>query len=404
MAEIQKMPKSGYTMTEGKIFSVKVRVGDTVNKGDVLMEYETEKISGEVIASISGTVLEIYVEAGDVVEVFGELCLIGMEGESVIRKESHKKAGIPTAHDTESGISAMHDTDSVVVLASPLAKKLARENGVDISGIKGSGANGRIEKKDILEAIAIKEVKEAKKEIESKNEPSNFAAYRCEEMSMMRKTVARRLIESKQNAPHVYFRKEVNANRLWEMKIAFAQSSLKKNGKKLSINDIILKAAAMALGEFPLMNSHIEQDKICYCDDVNLGMAVDLGDGLVVPVIRCAEKMGLFELSKAAAVLNDKARNNKLTLDEMTGGTFTVSNLGGLGLDEFTAIINPPEAGILAVGSIKDKPVVSGNNIVIGKTLVLNLSVDHRLIDGVVAARFLNRICELLEDVYSLVS
>lgn len=402
MAEIQKMPKSGYTMTEGRICSVKVKAGDKVNKGDVLMEYETEKITGEVIASISGTVLDVYVQEGDVVEVFGELCVIGEEGESVVRNDLGTKGSAPAANDTDSGIKDKEETKMSqpkgTVLASPLAKKLAREHGLDISEIKGSGVNGRVEKKDVLAAI---EKKNDSSQSTSQS-TSQSESLRYEEMSMMRKTVARRLTESKQNAPHAYFRKEVNVSRLLEMRSAYSELAVKKNGKKLSINDIILKATAMALREFPIMNSHIEQDKICYNDDVNLGIAVDIENGLVVPVIHGADKMGLFELSKAAAVLIDKARNNKLTMDEMTGGTFTVSNLGGLGLDEFTAILNPPEAGILTVGTIKDKPVVCNNRITVGKVLVLNLSVDHRLIDGAVAARFLNRICELLEDVYSL--
>jgi pyruvate dehydrogenase E2 component (dihydrolipoamide acetyltransferase) len=426
------MPKSGYTMTEGKVVSIKVKVGDSVKKGDVLMEYETEKMVGEVISTAAGVVLEIYVALGDSVEVQGKLCLIGKQGESAPREvpggktapqgpEQASPAGVPVAPPGGGRIPA-----------SPIAKKLAAEGGLDLALIKGSGPGGRIEKKDVEAAIAEKEnikatpaaVKIAAEkgigpdavkgsgyngrvyaedlETPGTELPERSIEYylegTSEPMTAMRKVIARRMTASKREVPHVYYRLEVDVSAVQNMKKTFAEASAKKYGIKLSINDIVLKAAVQALTEYPGVNARVDGNNIFYYKHVNIGMAVGIEGGLMVPVIHGAETRSVYEISKAASVLAKKAREGLLKGDDCAGGTFTVSNLGMFGLDEFCAVINQPEAAILAVGAIKEKVVWKNGACAPAESMVLTLSADHCLVDGTLAARFMKRLGEILEN------
>ncbi|MFR5583823.1 MAG: dihydrolipoamide acetyltransferase family protein [[Clostridium] scindens] len=281
------------------------------------------------------------------------------------------------------------------VSITPLAKKMAKEYNVDYTNIKGSGAGGRIQKEDILAFLDERKSEPEIECIEKRN--TEEAEYRP--VSAMRKTIGKRLAESKREIPHVYFQNEVDATQLLHAKKIFSDRALLKNGNKLTINHIILKCTAFVLAEFRDINARLADDRIAYFPHVNLGMAVSVQNGLLVPVILNAEEKSLLEISKEAFELAKKARDGKLMPEEYEDGTFTVSNLGAAGIDGFQAIINPPEAGILAIGAIKEKPAVIDGQIVIRPMMTLAGSFDHRLIDGETAAKFMARISEVLEEV-----
>ena len=382
MAEIQRMPKSGYTMTEGRIISIKIEIGSLVQKGDVLMEYETEKLVGEVTSTVSGTVLEIYIDEGDTIEVQGKLCLIGEIGEN-------SSVGETMSDPCDKPQTAQSDSR---VIASPLARKIAAEAGLDLSTITGSGPGGRIEKKDV-------EVLSA-----DNHELNYYLEGVLEPMSSIRKVIAKRMLISKQEIPHAYYRKEIDASSIQSVRKNFSGSEEKKYGIKLSVNDIVLKSVSRALVEFPLVNARMDEDSIFYYRHINIGLAVGVKDGLIVPVIHGAESKTVYEISREASELVKKAHEGLLKNDECSGGTFTVSNLGMFGIDEFCAVINPPEAAILAVGAIREKAVFKDGNCVPVQTMVLTLSADHRIVDGVLAAQFMKRLAEILENAFILLS
>jgi len=451
MSIIVRMPKSGYTMREGIIGKIHVEQGVAVKKDDIIMEYETDKISGEITAEADGTIIKLYAKEGETYEVLAPLCVIGVRGETfegddspaepVLREEIpasatiHKEQAPPLV---ETAVASMIDGR---ILATPYAKKLGKDNDIDLWGLAGTGPNGRIQKKDVLAAsVALRIFASplAKKIAGEQNlnlkniigtgprgriEKDDVLAAlsadssveqvlskitnlptirRREKLSSMRKVIANRLSQSKQTIPHVYFKSDVDATGLLEMKNRLAVASQKKLNRKISLNDIILLGTARALAEFDIFSAQLDGNEIIYADVVNLGFAVSLEKGLIVPVIRNAEKLSLSEAAVQASTLAEKARNGKLLPEDIEGATFTVSNLGALGIDEFTAIINPPESGILAVGTVSDKVVVIAGQIVIRPMLTLTLSVDHRIIDGAVAAAFLKRVKEILEDAYSL--
>lgn len=450
MAEIVRMPKSGLTMREGILTKIHAGLGAVVKKGDIIMEFETDKISGDITANSDGIVLELYASEGDTVEVLAPIGLIGKEGESTAdkteapKKESSAEQAIeaaPIAQATKT-VAAMQTGGRL--LASPYAKKLGRDYGIDIAALIGSGPNGRIQKVDVLAAIEAQRVRatplakklarengidlkelsgtgpmgriqkddvlssiadshsSAKQAVQPLESAPVQGGARREKMTSMRKTIANRLSLSKQTIPHVYFKSDVDASAMIDVKNRLAAASQKKLGKKISLNDIILLATARALSEFEMFNAQVDGNDIVYFDEVNLGFAVSLDKGLIVPVIRNADTLSLGLLASEAAALAEKARSGRLTPDEFTGGTFSVSNLGAFGIDEFTAIINPPESGILAVGSVAERVIAQNGQMVIKPMVSLTLSVDHRLIDGAVAAAFLKRVKEILEDAYSL--
>jgi len=437
MAEIQRMPKSGYTMTEGKVISINVKTGDLVAKGDVLMEYETDKLVGQVTATVGGTILEIYVKEGDSVEVQGKLCLIGEKGETVSLKASMPVPSV-TAVNTVPVLAdekpqAVHSGSRII--ASPVAKKIAAEKGINLASIKGSGPGGRIEKKDVEDFTGVKDVKTtpaaaliaAERGInlgtiqgsgvngrihtadlqQQTGADSHTIDYYLEgisePMSTMRKVIAKRMLVSKQEIPHVYYKKEIDASSILNVRENFAEAFAKKYNAKLSINDILIKAVSQVLIEFPLINARVDRDSVFYYKHVNIGLAVGIEGGLIVPVIHGAESKTLYEISREATTLVRKAREGVLKGDECSGGTFTVTNLGMFGLDEFSAVINPPEAAILAVGAVKEKAVFRDGICVPVKTMVLTLSADHRIADGVLAAQFMKRLADILEDAYMII-
>lgn len=416
-----EMPKLSDTMEEGVIASWNVEEGDKVEAGDIIAEVETDKATMEVEAFDEGTVLKILVEAGDAVPLGGLMAVLGEEGEDISgilenagssdsgksdtaestsenKEESKSSKGSATLTSPKSESSSSTAEDSAAstgehgrILASPLARKMAEDKGIDISRVSGSGPNGRIVKADIED---YKETAPAAASTQS------FESLESREVkvSQMRKTIARRLSESKFSNPHFYETIDI------DMKAAMAaRSSMNEaNDVKISFNDIVVKACSIALTRHQAVNSSWHGDVIKEHGDVNVAVAVAIDEGLMTPVIRHSDKKGLLQISSETRELAGLARDRKLQPEQMEGSTFTISNLGMFGIEEFTAIINPPNACILAVGAIRDVPVVENGEVVPGKRMKVTLSSDHRIVDGAKAAEFLNTVKNLLENPLSM--
>lgn len=419
MAEIIRMPRLSDTMEEGNIVAWLKDVGDKVEPGDVLAEVETDKATMELESFESGTLLYIGVKEGPV-SVDGIIAIIGKEGEDykaqleaaekdTPSKDEEKKAEEAPKQEapkeekkstpatsaspakTTSQPAATGSDDRVK--ASPLAKSMAKEAGLDISLISGSGDNGRIIKKDVEEAIA----NGGQQALAGQSAPiiSNTPDVQYGDMpvSQMRKVIARRLGESKFGAPHFYLTVEINMDRA-----VSARNDLKSKEIRVSFNDFVVKACAMALRKHPYINSSWMGDHIAVHRDVNIGVAVAVEEGLLVPVINNADQKSMTYINQEVRTLAGKAKEKKLQPDEMTGNTFTISNLGMFDIEEFTAIINPPDACILAVGSIIQKPIVKNGEIVVGNMMKVTLSCDHRVVDGAKGADFLKTLKGMLEN------
>lgn len=400
MADALMMPRLSDTMEEGNIVGWVKKVGDKVSPGDVLAEVETDKATMDLESFYEGTLLHIAVPQGHIA-VGALLAVIGKEGEDISAilagSNAPKSSPQPTTDlvekASESKETIQETTVSSVNLdrikASPLAKAIASEKGIDLSKIAGTGEGGRIIKQDVEgfkgSSIPVPTA-------------SNFVvsgeAYKDIPLSQVRKTIARRLGESKFSAPHFYLTIEVDMDNA----IA-ARESLNKNGDvKISYNDLVVKASALSLARHPQVNSSWMNDFIRENYLVNIGIAVAVPDGLLVPVVKNANFKSLSELNQEIKTLAGRAKDKKLGLDEMQGNTFTISNLGMFDIDNFTAIINPPDACILAVGSIVNKPVVKNGVVVPGNTMKLTLSCDHRVVDGAVGAQFLQTLKSYLEQ------
>ena len=425
MAEIIRMPKMSDTMEEGVIAGWLKKVGDEVKSGDILAEVETDKATMELESYDDGFLLHVGVKDGESVPVDGVIAIIGEKGENIddILKEVSNEQNNNEAVDAKDEKEEIVDEDNPVkenlevkeeeevkntedkiedinidfsnesdrIKASPLAKKLASEKGVDISMVKGSGDGGRIIKEDIenfkhSENIPTKEVKLP--EIYSKE------SYEEIPVSQMRKTISKRLAESKFSAPHFYLTMEIDMDNCIEGRNKINETS----DVKISFNDIIIKAAAVSLRKHPMVNASFLTDKIRVNKHIHIGVAVAVDEGLLVPVIRFADNKSLSHISTEVRNLAGKAKNKELQPSDWEGNTFTISNLGMFGIDEFTAIINPNDACILAVGGIKNTPVVKNGEIVPGNVMKVTLSCDHRIVDGAIGSAFLKTLKELIED------
>ena len=419
------MPKMSDTMEEGVIAGWLKKVGDEVKSGDILAEVETDKATMELESYDDGFLLHVGVKDGESVPVDGVIAIIGEKGENIddILKEVSNEQNNNEAVDAKDEKEEIVDEDNPVkenlevkeeeevkntedkiedinidfsnesdrIKASPLAKKLASEKGVDISMVKGSGDGGRIIKEDIenfkhSENIPIKEVKLP--EIYSKE------SYEEIPVSQMRKTISKRLAESKFSAPHFYLTMEIDMDNCVEGRNKINETS----DVKISFNDIIIKAAAVSLRKHPMVNASFLTDKIRVNNHIHIGVAVAVDEGLLVPVIRFADNKSLSHISTEVRNLAGKAKNKELQPSDWEGNTFTISNLGMFGIDEFTAIINPNDACILAVGGIKNTPVVKNGEIVPGNVMKVTLSCDHRIVDGAIGSAFLKTLKELIED------
>lgn len=424
MADVIRMPRMSDTMVEGNIVGWLVKEGETVESGDTIAEVETDKATMELDSYSDGVLLHIAVKEG-AVPINGVIAVIGEEGEdwkAAIAEDEEKNGGAPAASKEESSpVVEKNETPTVDIVdvpstsdsrikASPLAKSMAKEAGINIAQIKGTGDNGRIVKKDVEAFIssgattssaaptAASAPQAAKKAVPAVQAfvPQGSGGDNYEDMpiSQMRKVIARRLGESKFSAPHFYLTVEIDMDKTMKSRKQINEIS----PVKISFNDIIVKACAVALRQHPQVNSSWLGDKIRLNKNINIGVAVGIDEGLLVPVIRHADLKSLSQISSETRELAGRARERKLQPDEMSGNTFTISNLGMFGIEEFTAIINPPDACILAVGSIVQKPVVKDGELAVGNIMKVTLSSDHRIVDGVVGAKFLQTLRGILEE------
>lgn len=416
-AVVVTMPKMSDTMQEGTISAWLKKVGDAVKSGEIIAEVETDKATMELESYEDGVLLYIGVEAGGSVPVDGVIAVIGEKGADYQSLLAAHQGGASIAAPVEVAspaapvavavpapavaqapvvVAVPSSTGTERVKASPLAKKIASETGVDIRQVAGTGEGGRIVKRDIESFVPAA----ATASPQAASSQSGIApalgqeSFREEKVSQMRKTIAKRLAESKYSAPHFYLTMEINMDKAIE-----ARKSMNEFGTaKISFNDLVIKASAAALRQNPKVNSSWLGDKIRYNDHIHIGMAVAVEEGLLVPVIRFADQLSLSQISNQAKSLGQKAKNKELQPKDWEGNTFTISNLGMFGIDEFTAIINPPDACILAVGGIKETVIVKDGQMKIGNVMKVTLSCDHRVVDGAVGSAFLLSLKGLLED------
>ena len=402
-AVVVTMPKMSDTMQEGTISAWLKKVGDAVKSGEIIAEVETDKATMELESYEDGVLLYIGVEAGGSVPVDGVIAVIGEKGADYQSLLAAHQGGASIAAPVEVASPAApvaaavpSSTGTERVKASPLAKKIASETGIDIRQVAGSGEGGRIVKRDIETFVpaAASPQAQATSSQASISPALGQESFREEKVSQMRKTIAKRLAESKYSAPHFYLTMEINMDKAIE-----ARKSMNEFGTaKISFNDLVIKASAAALRQNPKVNSSWLGDKIRYNDHIHIGMAVAVEEGLLVPVIRFADQLSLSQISNQAKSLGQKAKNKELQPKDWEGNTFTISNLGMFGIDEFTAIINPPDACILAVGGIKETVIVKDGQMKIGNVMKVTLSCDHRVVDGAVGSAFLLSLKGLLED------
>jgi pyruvate dehydrogenase E2 component (dihydrolipoamide acetyltransferase) len=429
MANIIEMPKLSDTMTVGTLVKWLKKEGDPVKTGDILAEVETDKATMELESFFDGTLLALFVKAGSQVPLGAALCAIGKAGEKVeapaakeppaaapAPKEAPAQASpAPAAPASPAPAQAQAAAPAPVsapvpapapaaapgarVRISPLARKIAEEKGINPAGIAGSGPGGRIVRADVLAAVAGGGKKGPAAAFSGESALSAKGPVQEDkvvQVSNIRATIARRLVESKTQIPHFYLDIEVDAGPLLDLRSQL-NTALEKDGVKLSVNDFVLKASAEALRRVPAVNCSWEGTAIRHHPAAHVSFAVAIEEGLITPVIRDAHLKTIFAISTEAKALGKRAKDKKLAPAEFTGGTFCVSNLGMMGIDRFSAIINPPNAAILAVGTTVRKPVVKGDQIVIGQRMTLTLSADHRVVDGAVGATYLSALRDLLE-------
>jgi pyruvate dehydrogenase E2 component (dihydrolipoamide acetyltransferase) len=401
-----RMPLLSDTMTEGKIVVWNKQVGDVVKSDDVLADVETDKATMEVMGYADGTLLHIGVPAGSAAKINEIIAIVGKPGtdiQSILQAPAAPSpaSNTPSASSTSAApaltsfaptAATTHDDSRVKI--SPLAKKIAQEKGIDFNALAGSGDGGRIIKRDLdnyTPHAAKASTVAAPKSLAS---ISGTESYTDTPLTQMRKIIASRLAESKFSAPHFYLKISVTMDKAMEARKQINEMG----GVKISFNDFIIKASAMALRKHPDVNSSWMGDFIRANHHINIGSAIAVEEGLIVPVIKFADQLSLTQIAATASDLYSKARNKKIQPSEFTGNTFTISNLGMMGIDEFTAIINPPDSCILAVGNIIPTPVVENGAVVIRNILKLTLSCDHRVVDGAVGAQFLQTLKTYLEN------
>lgn len=421
------------TMEEGRLVEWKKQEGDSVAVGDVLAEVETDKAVMELVARAGGTLLKQTVAAGTTVPVSQTVALIGEPGESVdAAPPAAKGNGGPSKpaprseppaeaapHSGYGGLDAPTDPPPSVpasapspaakapevpggarVKASPLARRMAAERGIDLQAVEGSGPEGRVVARDLESAPDAAPQPTAERAPAAARAAQDGDAFRDVPLTQIRKTIARRLAQSIGPIPTFYLTSEVDMERAWEARTALNAAD---ESAKVSFNDIIIKATALALRQHPACNAWWQDDHIRYWNEVHIGMAVAIEDGLITPVIRDADRKGLRAIGAESRDLAGRARQRRLSGSEYTGSTFSISNLGMLDIDEFTAVINPPEAGILAIGRIAERAVATGGQIQSRRRMRLTMSCDHRVIDGATGAAFLQTLKGMLENPLAMV-
>ncbi len=400
MAEIITMPRLSDTMTIGTVAKWHKKIGDKVSEGDLLAEIETDKATMEFESFQEGHLLYIGVSEGKEAPVDSILAILGEKGEDIaalissngkteVQKEEPKTQEKPAEGARNEVKEERAEGNNGRVKASPLAKKIAEEKRISLNQVQGSGEGGRIVKRDLENLTTNAASAPSITSHEDRTVPVN----------QMRKTIARRLAESKFSAPHFYLTMEINMTEAVNQRKHLAE----KQGIKFSFNDLIIKACALALRNHPAVNASWLGDAIRYNGNVNIGVAVAVEEGLLVPVVRNADHKGILQIGEEVKVFATKAKEKKLQPADWEGNTFTISNLGMFGIDEFTAIINPPDACILAVGGISQQPIVVNNELAIGHIMKVTLSCDHRVVDGATGAQFLQEVKRYLETPLSMI-
>ncbi len=425
-----EMPKMGDTMEEGKILRWIKHEGDAVKKGESLAEVETDKVNIEIEAFASGVLRKILVPEGKSAPIGSGIALIGAADEPLpeglsggantgakteAKTDTHAEATnrVPTRAGVKDAPAANNAGTAGRIFISPLARRFAEERSIDYTQIRGTGPNGRIIKLDVEAALA--QAPAAPVTIPTAPTPEYIpfgepvpATIDTGEvveipLTAMRRTIAKRLSQSMQTAPHFYVTSVIDTGKLAELRKQInAYAATDPSPVKVSFNDLIIKAVARALLKMPQVNVSFAEDKLLQKKQVHIGMAVALEQGLIVPVIHNADRSGILDLARQSQRLAEAARTGKLRPDDLAGGTFTVSNLGMFDVDSFTAVINPPESAILAIGSITPTPVVVDGQVVVRDRMKVTLSSDHRAIDGATAARFLQEVKRLLEEPFGL--
>ena len=438
------MPKLSDTMVEGTLVSWKKKKGDKVSAGEVIAEIETDKATMEWESPEDGTLTEIYVKEGEKVNVGDKIAFIGGEGEAAPKKEeAPKKEAKPQEKkpqtetekpapakaketetappqekkkDVEAAVSAAPpkekkvaepSSDEARVKASPVARRIAAELGVDLSSVQGTGPDGRVTESDVRSASKSKTTVAASggpdrtvSPAQPKASPSvKPGAGSRIQLSGMRKGIAERLVQSLGPVPHFYLTIEINAAPLMAAREELKSGGEQSDAAKITVNDFVLKAAVMAAVKVPRVNASFDGDAIVQYADVDLGVAVAIEEGLLTPVVRAAQSKSLREISEAVKDLAHRARNKRMKPEEFHGGSFTVSNLGGMGIDSFSAVINPPQGFILAVGKVNKVPVIDDcDQVVVGQRMSITMSCDHRVVDGALGAEYLKELRHLLEN------
>ena len=420
MAEVINMPRLSDTMEEGTLAKWFKKVGDTVKEGEILAEIETDKATMEFESFHDGILLHIGIEEGSTAPVDSIIAIIGSKGEDIssllknadIKVKEEPKPEVkeepkpevkeepkpevkeepkPEVKEEPKPVSN-NNKPSDRILISPLAKSLAKEKGIDISSVKGTGDNGRIIKRD------IDSFKPSNYSQFSQPSPQLTESSYETQNSTMRKAIAKRLADSKFSAPHYYLNIELEMDNM----ISFRKQFIQTQNIKISFNDIIAKAVSLSLAKHPKVNSRWYDDKIIFNEHVHLGVAVAVDDGLIVPIVKFANSKGLPQINSEIKDFAERAKNKKLTPAEIEGSTFTISNLGMFGIESFTSIINQPNSAILSIGAIVQKPIIKNNEVVLGNTMKLTLACDHRTVDGATGSLFLKTLKEYVENPVSI--
>jgi pyruvate dehydrogenase E2 component (dihydrolipoamide acetyltransferase) len=456
MATEVVLPALGLTVEKGKILKWIKKEGETVAKGDSLYEVEADKVTTEVESPASGVLRKILIPEGIEVPILTVVAVITDEKEKLPEKyltmaaakpEKKEELGLPRIQEPsvfvtsgpaeikappaarklakEKGVDLLSiqgsgpggtilvkDVELFLrrggqagprVLATPTARKLAEREGIALASVKGSGVSGRVMKADVIETRSSLQSRAPKPKV-SETRDAQVSKYRLGQvipMSSIRKVIAKRMAQSKFTAPHIYFFNDVDMEKLLTLREEILTEFEESEGIRISINDFLIKAVALTLKEFPLVNSMVSGEEIRIFSEINVGLAVAMEDGLIVPAIPRTDQLGLGEIARYRADLVDRARQAKLTIEEMERGTFTISSLAQFDVTFFTAILNPPQSGILTVGKVEEKPVVRNGQVVIRRIMREGLSVDHRIIDGAVAAQFLQSLKKKLENPYT---
>ncbi len=414
MAETINMPKLGFDMAEGLLVRWVKQVGEPINKGDVLAEIETDKATVEVESSVSGVVLQLIAEQGTMVPVNAPIAVVGEAGEKVESKtvdsgpktevKAESKTPAPaapqTAPKTAPVAQAAPAQSAGPVKASPLARKIARENNVNLASIQGSGPNGRVVRKDVESALSSGQTSKVESRPSTQPIPNYQLPISTEDKvvstTKLRQAIGRRLVESKTTIPHFYVTHEYKMEALMDMRKQI-NAYLPEN-EKVSVNDFIVKAVALTLRQFPNLNATLNGNEIVQFGHVNVGVAVTVPGGLMTVVVKDADQKPLRQISGEVKSMAGRARDGKVKPEDVDGSTFSTSNLGMYDVDEFIAIINPPEAAILAIGSAREVPVIEGGQVKAGWRMKATISVDHRVSDGAEAAQFMQKLAEFLES------